>query len=94
MDHAVRHIGFGRIVDSLRYQGAVSRPPCCFTHCELGFKITFTPSLFFTIFESFVPIAKGKAMADQLMSAHLPSPQGPIYYLAGHPRWLRQCDAR
>jgi hypothetical protein len=49
MDHAVRHIGFGRIVDSLRYQGAVSRPPCCFTHCELGFKITFTPSLFFTI---------------------------------------------
>jgi hypothetical protein len=25
---------------------------------------------------------------------HLPSLQGLIYYLAGHPRWLRQCDAR
>ena len=24
-------------------------------------------------------------MADQLMSVHLPSPQGPIYYLAGPP---------
>lgn len=24
-------------------------------------------------------------MADQLMSAHLPSPQGPIYYLPGPP---------
>jgi ferredoxin-NADP reductase len=30
-------------------------------------------------------IAKGKAMADQLMSVHLPSPQGPIYYLPGPP---------
>jgi ferredoxin-NADP reductase len=29
-----------------------------------------------------------------MLTKHLPSRQGPIYYLEGHPRWLRRCDAR